>query len=315
MNTRDCSHFRLVPWMTLVLFGTVWAAHLAMTWSGSSESVRDAYGLDFDHALTFLTYALIHADMRHVMENTLILLIFGPVVEAQIRRRWYVTVVVSSMLAGVAGAYLFRSVTGLVLDEKVVGLSAATNALMIVAIGVFMCRWGWEKWTFRVTLVGLALSLASAAESLRQAGLGTPWDTSAFLFLILGIAATCYCWFQRDARLYRTVPVLWVVILLMGDLSDVGWAYRTLGHLGGSVAGVLLLFPALRGRSTTYSTVMLQGLVQGLFYKVCETVRRARKSRRVANATFVALVVILVVLVVTADLGSANPLLEFISAI
>ena len=307
MNMQPQFQLRFVPWVTLGLFVVVWTNYLSSIWSGSSVAVRDSWGLDFDNAVTFLTYALIHDGLYHITLNTISLLLFGSVVELQVGRMWYCAIVTIGILAGVAGALLLHSVTGMIPDNRLVGLSAGTYALTIVAIGVVVRHWHWDKWTFRVTLIFVTLVLISSISGLWQTGLQTLWDPSVALAVILGIGTTCYCLFRGDSRVYELAPTLWAFILLMADLLDMGWSYATMGHLGGLTAGALLMPATLRGRTPTPGTTWLKGGLQDHAIWWWGTVRRVYESRRFVGGVLVALLVILVVLVSTTDYLSAVP--------
>ena len=313
MNTQHQFRLRYVPWLTLGLTLLVWAIHLFSRWSGSSVEIRGSLGLEFGNAATFLTYALVHADLYHLTLNTLSLVFFGSVVELQAGRVWHSATIVMGILAGVAGAFLLHSITGTIPDDRGVGLSAGTYAVTIVAIGVIARHWDWEKWTLRVTLVFVTLVLTSAISDLWGAGLETLWDMSVFLFVAMGVCASCYRMFKGNSKHYGLAPLLWVFTLLMADLSGMGWAYSTVGHLGGLITGALLMPIALRERAPTLGTDWLK---RGLLAQIKlwrDAAKKASESRRFAGGALVALLIVLVVLVFTTDNVQTNLPLEMFS--
>ena len=314
MNMQHQFHPRYIPWLTLGLSLLVWAIHLCSRWSGGSVEIRDSLGLEFGNAATFLTYALIHADLYHLTLNTLSLLVFGTVVELQAGRMWHGIVVIVGIFGGVFGALVLHSITGMIPDDRIVGLSAGTYALMIVGIGAIARHWDWEKWTLRVTLVFVALVILAAVSSLWEAELETFRDTSVILFAAMGISASCYWVFRGSSKLYGLAPPLWVFTLLMADLLGMGWAYATVGHLGGLIAGALLMPVALRGRHPTSGTYWLKRGLQGHINWWLETTKRWCESKVVARGTLVALLIILALLVFTTDdIGPTNILFEMFS--
>ena len=313
MNMQRQFHPRYVPWLTVGLSLLVWAIHLISRSSGSSVEVRDSLGLEFSNAVTFLTYALIHADLFHLTLNTLSLLLFGSVVELQVGRMWHSAIVAVGIFAGVVGAFLLHSITGTIPDDRVVGLSAGTCALTIVAIGVIARHWDWEKWTLRVTLILAALVITSAILDLWEVGLETIWNTSVNLFIAMGIGASCYLVFGERSRLYGLTPPLWVFISLITDLLGMGWAYATVGHLGGLIAGALLMPAVLRRRTPTPGTVWLKRGLQGHIMWWRQTAKRAFESRRFAGGILVSLLIILAVLMFTTDIRPTNPPLDMFS--
>ena len=158
------SRFQLrhVPWMTVALSVIVWSIHLLTRWFNDPEAAREMYGIDFGNAISYFSHAFIHADILHIAGNTVGLLIFGSVAEAQVGRRWYGAILFLSILAGSVGALLFHEFAGTRPDDSVIGLSAAVSAFTIVAIGSFVCHWSWWKAASMVTLGALGLLLLTA---------------------------------------------------------------------------------------------------------------------------------------------------------
>ena len=81
------------PWkngtISLLLITFMVSVHLLTTTAEWTESWRDALGLQPGKIYTYLTYAMLHGDQGHLCENTILMFIFGPVVERKISRRFY----------------------------------------------------------------------------------------------------------------------------------------------------------------------------------------------------------------------------------
>ena len=96
----------------------------------------------------------------------------------------------------------------------------------------------------------------------------------------------------------------------MADLLGMGCAYATMAHLGGLIAGALLMPLVLRGRTPTPGTNWLKHGLQGYILRWRETTKKGCESKVVARGTLVALLIILALLVFTTDIGPTNSLLE-----
>ena len=314
MNINTKYELGHVPWMTLTLFTVVWTIHLFTQWSGDPAAARHTYGIDFGNALSYVTYAFIHADMNHIIFNTLSLLIFGWVTEAQVGWRWYGPLVLLGLLGGSVCALAFREVTGVDSGERVVGLSAATYALTIVGIGTIASHWGWGKGISLATLLFLVLLLITALTELWQAGLGNITYTSSALCLTFCIGANWYSWRYKGGRPRRLTPALWAVILIMPDLLLGGWTYSAVGHLGGLVVGTALMFPALRRSSPTEATAELRGGLCRCWSWTGDRVRRVTQNRWFAPTLLALSILGLMAMLHVTELWSASPLPWFLAS-
>ena len=242
-----------LPWLTITTCAVLWAIHLAISLLGSPQAVRAEYGLAFDRPLSYLPHAFIHdAGFGHLVPNTLILLFFGPLAEVQAGRRWYGMAVLSGILAGVAGTYLLQVATGMGWDEKGAGFSAATSALSVLAVGALVYQWRWGRPIFIGSVSGLWILLLIQPEAVRRGEV--LWLVAALVPIIVGIGAVWY-WFIRGKWIpVGLTPLLWVLLMLIIDLFGVGWTYSAAGHLGGMMAGALLIRPALHRKSPTLAT-------------------------------------------------------------
>ena len=278
------SNFQLrhVPWMTVALVLMVWSIHLLTRWFNDPEAVREMFGIDFSNAISYISHAFIHADILHITGNTVGLLIFGSVAEAQVGRRWYGAILFLSILAGSVGALLFHEFAGTRPDDRVIGLSVAVSAYTIVGIGAFVCHWGWWKESSMVTLSALGLLLLTALARLWDEGQGNISDMSAPVLLLLTIAGVLYSRNRRSVAFHRLTPMYWVLILLLADIFTAGWAYSTVGHLSGSVVGAVLTFPVLHRSSPTEATVVLKGVLYRRWSWTSERVRSLSETRWLA---------------------------------
>ncbi len=81
------------PWkngaISLLLIALIVSVHVLTTTTEWTESWRDTLGLQPRKIHTYLTYAMLHGDKRHLCENAILMFIFGPVVERMISRRFY----------------------------------------------------------------------------------------------------------------------------------------------------------------------------------------------------------------------------------
>ena len=93
-------NWRDIPWLTLSLFGIIWSIHIASRALGIQAEVRNSYGLASGIYLTYFTHAFLHADLFHIISNSVSLLIFGSVVESQISRAKFLIIVLVGILAG-----------------------------------------------------------------------------------------------------------------------------------------------------------------------------------------------------------------------
>ena len=67
--------------MTLTLTTLIVAVHTITQSMGWNTTVRETLGLQPGKPLTYVTYAVLHGDTAHLIENALILLLLGPILE------------------------------------------------------------------------------------------------------------------------------------------------------------------------------------------------------------------------------------------
>ena len=133
--------WRYIPWMTISLFAVVWLIHLVVPIVSDRDSVRDTYGIHFGDYHTYLTYAVLHVDLQHIIGNSLTLVFFGIWVEFQIGRRLFGITILICAIAGVLGALILHTLTGLETDAGLIGSSAVTCALSVMGISILARFW------------------------------------------------------------------------------------------------------------------------------------------------------------------------------
>lgn len=315
MEDRVQYRLRYIPWMTLTLIGGLWAIHLWAVLFSTPQDAREAYGLAFEDLFSYLTHALIHdVGLQHIISNTLPVLLLGSCLEAQVGRRWYGVAIVLSILAGVSGVFTLQTTMGLSSHEKGIGFSAATNALMIMGIGVIIYQWRGHlaKVTCGVTLTVLLILLMTIPNSLWK--VGSLEAVAAFAVLVIGIGAILYWVWERDrGGLSELTPLAVVLVLLTIDLSVRGWTYTAAAHLGGSIMGVVLILPALRGREPSKATLWMKEGFCRPWIRTWEWVTRMYETKWFEWTALTGLVVILVVMVWVADLSPGNHLWQLLT--
>ena len=81
--------------------------HLFALSSGNSEFTIESFGIEVGKYHTYVTHALVHASLFHIIGNSLGLLAFGAVVEQQMKWYWFVAAVVGGVLAGAIAGVVF----------------------------------------------------------------------------------------------------------------------------------------------------------------------------------------------------------------
>ena len=128
-----------LPIVTVSLLAVIWTIEAIAQFGGHRLTLIENYGLHFDNYLTYFTHAFIHAHLPHIVENSVGLLIFGSIVELQLRAKWIFVAALCGVLAGAIGATLFYEITDA--STTAVGLSAATSALSVLCVGVLARYW------------------------------------------------------------------------------------------------------------------------------------------------------------------------------
>ena len=124
------------PVVTITLLILIWAVEIFARIGGADqrEELIVNFGLNFSHGLTYLTYPFVHANLEHIMLNTIGLLLYGWLVELQMKPRWFVFCISVSTLVGATGTALLHVFTGI--ETIGVGLSTVTGAMSVLWVSI-----------------------------------------------------------------------------------------------------------------------------------------------------------------------------------
>ncbi len=124
------------PVVTITLLFLIWAVEIFARVGGADqrEELIANFGLNFSHGLTYLTYPFIHADPGHIMQNTVGLLLYGWLVELQMKPKWLLVCILTSTLVGATGPAILFVFTGI--ETIGVGLSTVTGAMSVLWISI-----------------------------------------------------------------------------------------------------------------------------------------------------------------------------------
>ena len=265
--------WQFVPWMTILLATMLWVIHILVHWVEDPAAFWDSYGIRHGDYHTYITYGFLHADLAHILQNTIGLLVFGTVVELQARRFWYISIVAISIFAGALCVVHFPYPAPPDLPERVVGFSAAGWALNVMAIGVLIRHWGWGKGLFWVSVV---LFGALGVDELNSMGSGEITPVTGVLVTALfglGIWLTLHYRSHHRPALCGLIPILWMILPLSRLLNAHGVHPGEVGHLAGALTGAILLYPILRNKVVTDRTAKAIGVVNRLWYASGRVVR------------------------------------------
>ena len=171
-NLRDFP-WKFFPWVTVFLAGLICVIHIIVPLIESPATFRASYGITPGAPYTYLTYGFLHAHLFHLANNTLGLLILGTVVELQVSRTRYISVIAISILAGAVYMINFPYPALPDLAGRVIGFSAAGWAITIIGIGVLIRHWRWGKGFSWVTICLFFLFIIYEAKSILMGELGT----------------------------------------------------------------------------------------------------------------------------------------------
>ena len=120
---------RDIPIVTLTLTALIVAVHTITQSMGWNETVRETLGLQPGKPLTYVTYAVLHGDTAHLIENALILLLLGPILERSTGAKIY-TFTILGLITLCAAASTTLAQGHWTSGKNPVGLSTATFALI-----------------------------------------------------------------------------------------------------------------------------------------------------------------------------------------
>ena len=130
---------RDIPIVTLALTTLIVAVHTITQAMGWNETVRETLGLQPGKPLTYVTYAVLHGDTEHLVENTLILLLLGPTLERLTGAKIYALAILGLITLGAAASTTLAHghwASG----ENPVGLSTATFALITAGLYLLVLK-------------------------------------------------------------------------------------------------------------------------------------------------------------------------------
>lgn len=256
--------WQFVPWITVFLAGLIWAIHIFVPLVEDPAIFRKSYGITPGDYLTYITYGFIHADLAHIVENTVGLLIFGSAVELQVRRLAYTAVIAMSILVGAVCVVVFPYPVAPDVSEGVVGFSTAGWALTVIGLGVLIRHWGWNKGFFWIVSVLLAVFGFRELVSISSGEVTPEIGALVTVLLGLGLLFIVYSWLRNRLALCGLIPVTVMLFPLTGLLHAQGVHPGEVGHLAGGLVGALLLFPILQNEVATDRTTWAVGGVNRL---------------------------------------------------
>jgi membrane associated rhomboid family serine protease len=218
-----------VPSVVLAIVGALVAVHALFWWLGESWQVWSLYALSFIPARlgggeavpfpqgaqiwSFLTYALLHADVYHLGTNCIWLLIFTTPLARRLGAGRLLLLLAGSAIAGAAAVWALHYGEFLL----VVGASAAVSAALAAAIPVMFAPGFHMGQSHRVDYQRLAV--LQPAQLLRNR------NALAFAALFLGITLI------TGASMAMTGTAFL-------EERNIAWE----AHLGGFVAGIVLFY-------------------------------------------------------------------------
>ena len=132
LATKILGHWwapRDIPIVTLALTTLIVAVHTVTQAMGWNETVREVLGLQPGKPLTYLTYAILHGETQHIIENVLLMMLLGPPLERMVGAKIY-ALSISGLIALGAAASTILAKDYWPSEENPVGLSTATFALI-----------------------------------------------------------------------------------------------------------------------------------------------------------------------------------------
>ena len=241
-----------IPWVTFSLAALICGIHIFAWLTGSSSNFEKSFGVVSGEYHTYITYAFLHDDWSHLAANTTLLVIFGSLLEQQVRRFYYISLIVLSILLAAVFGQHFPYPATLELTGPIVGLSGATWATKVASVGILIRHWN---------RVGACIWFATLVY------LEVIAPVSAYLAIacLLGLLGLMFSGVRRHvpARLMpyirhsrRLLQPYWVIpsLLASAPLIDIlikQFAYPGgVGHLTGALIGLLFLY-LVKDRITT----------------------------------------------------------------
>ena len=235
-----------IPWVTFSLAALICGIHIFAWLTGSSANFEKSYGVVSGEYHTYITYAFLHDDWSHLAANTTLLIIFGSFLEQQIRRFYYIPLIVISILvASVFGQHFPYSDTSK-WTEPIIGLSGASWALSVAGVGILVRRWNrvgaCSCFTTLVYLEVIAYNLVlELVVVICLLGL----FTLMFSHVRAKIPAqlmSYFGYFRRLLQPYWVIPSLLIPAPLIAIIINQFVYPAGVGHLSGALIGMLFLY-------------------------------------------------------------------------
>ena len=251
--------------LTWILLLLIWAVEIYARFVADSKmTFNEVMGIEFIEPWTYITYALAHEDMGHILGNSVFLL-FGMKVESHYGGKAFLGIVGFSIIFGAFGALAFYLVSDELSDGPMIGASAISLALLIAGISAIVQDGeqstpigvrGWLWYSFQWFLFVAALSgmaiLANGADFAVSLG-GAVAVAVIVAPAVVGLRAVLnqvQCWelgepsdiglrIVQAARCFL-IPVLLFAALVYGEITGTTeWFYGNSGHAGGAVVGLI----------------------------------------------------------------------------
>ena len=259
---KNSFQWTFIPWVTFPLTFLICGIHIFAWLTGSSANFEKSYGVVSGVYHTYITYAFLHDDWSHLAANTTLLIIFGSFLEQQVRRFYYIPLIVISILvASVFGQHFPYSDTSK-WTEPIIGLSGATWALSVAGVGILVRHWN------RVGACSCFATLVYLEVIAYEFVLESVFWGLVVVICLLGLVAIMFSYirekipaqlmsylgyFRRLLQPYWVIPSLLIPAPLIAILIK-QFAYPGgVGHLSGALIGMLFLY-LVKDRITTDGT-------------------------------------------------------------
>ena len=147
-----------IPVISMLSAGTILVVYIAAKATGWNENLIKILGLHPENIYSFLSYAVIHEDTIHVIENFLIMILLGPSVERALGQKPYVLMIMSLLLIASIAVAVFAD-DHWTKYENPVGFSTVTFALITAfAYTASLNKIGNPEKTIRSQIAAMAIS-------------------------------------------------------------------------------------------------------------------------------------------------------------
>lgn len=240
---KNSFQWTFIPWVTFSLAILICGIHISALITGRSAEFEKSYGVVQGEYHTYITYAFLHAHWEHLTFNTIILVIFGSLLEQQVRWFYYPLIALSILVVAVFGQHFPYPDTSR-WTEPIIGLSGATWAMNVAGVGILIRHWNRVGACSCFAIIIYLKVIASVSDYLA-------------IICLLGLLGLMFSGVRRriPARLMpyirhsrRLLQPYWVIpsLLITAPLIDIlirQFAYPSgIGHLSGALIGMLFLY-------------------------------------------------------------------------